>query len=214
MSAPETYVAPEAGQVIDRFSRSSRWVHWLTAIFMFSCILTAAILYNGSLAVMVAHRYLVEQIHVYSGIALPLPLIVGVVSRAYRDDARRLNRFTSRDWAWLRSRTRRDGRIEVGKFNAGQKLNAALSAGSIGVLLITGLVMYLTKLTPLSWRSGATFMHDWFALAVGLLVVGHILMAAKDPHAMAGMRTGRVPLRWARREHAAWAREVAGDPES
>ena len=45
----------------------------------------------------------------YSGFALPVPLIVGIVSRAYRDDARRLNRFTSRDWAWLRSRTRRDG---------------------------------------------------------------------------------------------------------
>ena len=45
-------------------------------------------------------------------------------------------------------------------------------------------------------------MHDWFALAVGLLVVGHIVMATKDPHAMTGIRTGRVPLRWARREHA------------
>jgi len=29
---------------------------------------------------------------------------------------------------------------------------------------------------------------------------------------MTGIRTGRVPLRWARREHAVWAREVAGDP--
>jgi formate dehydrogenase subunit gamma len=55
-------------------------------------------------------------------------------------------------------------------------------------------------------------VHDWFALAVGLLVVGHIVMASKDPQAMAGMRSGRVPLRWARREHGAWAREVAGDP--
>ena len=72
--------------------------------------------------------------------------------------------------------------------------------------------MYFTGLTPLSWRSGATFVHDWFALGVGLLVVGHIVMATKDPHAMTGIRTGRVPLRWARREHAAWAREVAGDP--
>lgn len=212
MSAPETGVPLEAGQMIDRFGRTSRWVHWLTATLMTSCILTAAVLYNGSIAVIVGHRYLVEQIHVYSGFALPVPLIVGVVSRAYRNDVRRLNRVTSRDWAWLRSRTRRDGTIEVSKFNAGQKLNAALSAGSIGVLLLSGSVMYFTNLTPLPWRSGATFVHDWYALAVGMLVLGHIVTATKDPHAITGMRTGRVPLRWARREHGAWAREVAGDP--
>jgi formate dehydrogenase subunit gamma len=212
MSAPETGAPPETGQTIDRFSRGSRWVHWLTATFMLTCILTAAVLYNSSIAIMIGHRYVVEQIHVYSGFALPVPLIVGIVSRGYRDDARRLNRFTSRDWAWLRSRTRRDGRIQVGKFNAGQKLNAALSAGSIAVLLVSGVTMYFTNLAPLPWRSGATFMHDWFALAVGLLVVGHILMAFKDPYAMAAMRTGKAPLRWARREHGAWAREVAGDP--
>ena len=141
---------PRRDRLIDRFSRGSRWVHWLTATFMISCILTAAVLYNSSMAVFIGHRYVVEQIHVFSGIALPVPLVLGIISRSYRDDVRRLNRFAPRDWAWLRSRTRRDGTIEVGKFNAGQKLNAALSAGSIGVLLVSGLVMYLTKLTPLS----------------------------------------------------------------
>jgi len=211
MSAPEVDALPEVGQTVARFGLSSRWVHGLTATSMIICILTAAILYNGSIAVLVGHRYVVEQIHVLSGFALPVPLVVGIVSRSYRDDARRLNRFAPRDWAWLRSRTRRDGTIEVGKFNAGQKLNASLSAGSIGVLLVSGCVMYFARLTPLAWRSGATFVHDWFALAVGLLVVGHLVMAAKDPDAMTGIRTGRVPLRWARREHAAWAREVAGD---
>jgi formate dehydrogenase subunit gamma len=169
------------------------------------------VLYNGSLAVLVGHRYLVEQIHLWSGLAMPVPLLAGIASRSYRDDARRLNRFTDRDWAWLRSKTRRDGTIEVGKFNAGQKLNASLSAGSIAVLLLSGSVMYLTNLTPLAWRSGATFVHDWFALAVGLLVVGHVAMALRDPHALTGIRTGRVPLRWAVREHAAWAREVSGE---
>jgi len=214
MSAPDVGPAPETGQTVTRFGLGSRWVHGLTAALMISCILTAAVLYNGSIAVLVGHRYVVEQIHVFSGLALPVPLVVGLVSRSYRDDTRRLNRFTSRDWAWLRSRTRRDGTIEVGKFNAGQKLNASLSAGSIGALLLSGSVMYVTGLTPLAWRSGATFVHDWFALGLGLLVVGHLVMATKDPHALTGIRTGRVPLRWARREHAAWAREVAGDPPS
>ena len=212
MSAPDLRTPQGSAKVVDRFSRASRWVHWSTAGLMMTCILTAAVLYNGALAVLVGHRYVVEQIHVWSGIALPVPLVAGIASRDYRDDTRRLNRFTPRDWAWLRSRTRRDGTIEVGKFNAGQKVNASLSAGAIGVLLISGVTMYLTNLAPLSWRSGATFMHDWFALALGLLVAGHVVMAAKDPYAMTGMGTGRVPLAWARREHGAWAREVAGDP--
>jgi formate dehydrogenase subunit gamma len=178
---------------------------------MLVSILTAAVLYNGSLALLVGDRHVVEVVHVYAGYALPAPILIGLLSRAYRADLTRLNRFTPSDWRWLRSRTRRDGAIRVGKFNAGQKLNASLSAGSIAVLLLSGSVMYLTNLTPLAWRSGATFVHDWFALAVGLLVVGHVAMALRDPHALTGIRTGRVSLRWAVREHAAWAREVSGE---
>jgi len=192
-----------------RFSRSVRLIHRLTAVLTLTCILTAALLYVSALQVLVGHRHLVELLHVYSGFALPVPLLAGLVSRAYRADLRLLNRFGPRDWRWLRSRTRRDGRITVGKFNAGQKLNGALSAGAIAVLLLSGTVMYFTGLTRISWRTGATFVHDWFALALGLLVAGHIAFAMRDPDALRGMRTGVVPLTWARREHGDWAEEQA-----
>ncbi|HEX3823339.1 MAG TPA: cytochrome b/b6 domain-containing protein [Mycobacteriales bacterium] len=197
-----------------RFSLAVRLVHAATAALLIVCIATAAILYNGSLAVFFGDRYVVEQVHVWCGFALPVPIIVGLVSRAYRLDLGRLNRFTSLDWKWLRSRHRRDGSIPVGKFNAGQKLNGALSAGAIGALLASGIVMYFTNVFRLSWRSGATFVHDWFALGLGLLVVGHVLYALRDPQAMTSMRTGRAPLRWARREHDEWAEEVAGADEA
>jgi formate dehydrogenase subunit gamma len=193
-----------------RFSLAVRLVHAATAALLIVCIATAAVLYNGSLAVFFGDRYVVEQIHVWSGFALPVPLLLGLLSRTYRLDLGRLNRFTSLDWRWLRSRRRREGSIPVGKFNAGQKLNGALSAGAIGALLASGTVMYFTNVFRLSWRSGATFVHDWFALGLGLLVVGHILYALRDPDAMKSMRTGRVPLRWARREHGAWAEELVG----
>ena len=193
-----------------RFSLAVRLVHTATAALMIVCIATAAILYNGSLAVIFGDRYVIAQIHVWCGFALPAPLIIGLLSRTYRLDLRRLNRFSSLDWQWLRSRRRREGDIPVGKFNAGQKLNGALSAGAIGVMLMSGSVMYFTNVFRLSWRSGATFVHDWVALALGLLVVGHMLFAFRDPTAMASMWTGRVPLRWARRQHGAWAEEQAG----
>jgi formate dehydrogenase subunit gamma len=191
-----------------RFSRPVRWVHGLTGVLMLVCIATAAVLYNGSLQVLVGHRPVVEQVHVWCGFALPVPLVAGLVSGSYRADLRRLDRFTPHDWRWLRSRSRRDGRIPVGKFNAGQKVNGALSAGAIAVLLLTGVVMYDTGLTSDAWRTGATLMHDWFSLAAGLLVVGHIGFALRDPIAMRSLRTGTVPRRWARAEHGAWADEV------
>ncbi|GAA1809443.1 hypothetical protein GCM10009795_063560 [Nocardioides hankookensis] len=146
--------------------------------------------------------------HVWSGLALPVPMLAGALSAAYRADVRRLNRFTPADWQWLRSKERRDGTIRVGKFNAGQKINSWLVAGATGVLLGTGVLMYWTGLVRLSWRSGATFVHDWSALALGLLVLGHVVYALRDPEARRGMRTGRVSTRWARREHAAWADEL------
>jgi formate dehydrogenase subunit gamma len=198
---------PDA-QRLARFSRVEHAVHRAVAILMLTSIGTAAILYNGFLAVPVGHRRLVKLVHVYSGFALLVPIIIGAVSAAYRADLRRLNRLTTSDWRWLRSRTRRDGSIPVGKFNAGQKLNAALSVGSIVVLLATGIVMYEPDLTRLSWRTGASFVHDWFALAVGLLVIGHISYALRDPESRRGMRTGTVSASWAQAHHSEWAAET------
>ena len=193
---------------VPRFSRAERVIHRTTAILMTVCILTAAVLYNGPISILVGHRHLVELIHVYCGFALPVPMLLGTASFAYRADLRRLGHFTPADRRWLRRRARRDGTVTVGKFNAGQKLNASLACGSILVLLGTGVLMYFVGLAPLPWRSGATFVHDWFALAVGLLVVGHVFFALKDPEARRGMRTGLVSRSWARTEHAGWLHDL------
>lgn len=205
------------GDTVDvhRFVLAERLVHRTLAVLMVVCIVTAAILYNGALMMAVGHRQVVETIHVWCGFALPVPLLLGAASKAYRADVEILNRFTRADWRWLRSRSRRNGSIPVGKFNAGQKVNSWLVAGSTGVLLGTGVLLYWPDLVRLSWRAGATFVHDWFALGLGLLVVGHVVYAMRDPEARRGMRTGRVSRSWARAEHGAWADEVtsAGPPE-
>jgi formate dehydrogenase subunit gamma len=193
---------------LPRFDRAARWVHATVGVLVLGCTATAAVLYNSSLAVLVGHRHLVELVHLWCGWALPVPLLAGLASAGYRADLRRLDRFTGHDWRWLRSRTRRDGRIPVGKFNAGQKLNAALSAGALAVLLLTGTLMHLTGLAPVAWRTGATLVHDWSSLALGLLVIGHVSFALRDPVAMRSLRTGTVPPWWARREHGAWAAEL------
>lgn len=200
---------PASGrQSVPRFSRSVRAVHWALAVLVTVLLLTAAVLYNGSLSLLVGHRHAVELVHVCAGLALPVPFLLGLLSRAFRADLGRLDRFLPDDWRWLRSRTRRDGTIRVGKFNAGQKVNAALTAGALPVLLATGVLMQFPGLVRVSLRTGATLVHDWFALGLGLLVLGHTWFALRDRDALRGMCTGRVPIRWARAEHAAWAAEV------
>lgn len=72
--------------------------------------------------------------------------------------------------------------------------------------------MYFPSLVRLSWRTGSTFVHDWFALAIGLLILGHIRFAGKDPESRVGMRTGSVSVGWAREHHSGWAAEQTQSP--
>ncbi|WEH42648.1 cytochrome b/b6 domain-containing protein [Streptomyces sp. NBC_01218] len=190
-----------------RFSPAERWVHRTTAWLTLVCVATAAFLYVPELAQLVGRRRLVVTVHQWSGLLVPLPLLAGLGSRALRADLSRLNRFAPHDRQWLRAARRRDHRPAsrpAGKFNAGQKLWAAWIAGALLVMLGTGLLMWFTGLSPLVLRTGATFVHDWLALAVGLVVAGHITKALADPEARRGMRTGSVERLWARREHPLW----------
>ncbi|WP_369388272.1 cytochrome b/b6 domain-containing protein [Streptomyces sp. CG1] len=198
--------APPSARV-HRFSRAERWVHRTTAALMGVCVATAAVLYIPQLAVMVGRRELVVRIHECAGLALPVPVLLGLASRAFRADLRFLNRFGPHDRLWLRAALVRDKRRSsrpAGKFNAGQKVYAAWIAGATLVMLGTGLLMWFTHLAPLVWRTSATFVHDWLALTIGVVLAGHIGMALGDPEARRGLRTGRVSREWAEQEHPLW----------
>src|SRR5690349_16864630 len=162
---------------LPRFSRGTRWVHRATAVLMGVAIATASALYLEPIAVAVGHRHLVALVHVVAGMLLPVPLLVGLVDRALRRDLSELNRFQPVDSAWLRDRDRRSGGHPVGKFNAGQKVNAALAAAGVLVLLGTGTIMWWPQMWPLFLRTGATFVHDWVAFFVLILVAGHLWFA-------------------------------------
>lgn len=206
-TAATTPPPPEPPGRVTRFSPAERLVHRATAALMLLCVATAACLYVPVLAELVGRRRLVVTLHQWSGLLLPAPFLLGLASRPFRRDLRRLNRFGPHDRAWLRAalRRRRGPRDRpAGKFNAGQKLYAAWIAGAVLVMLGTGLLMWFTDLAPLVWRNGATFVHDWLALTIGVVLAGHIRLALADPEARRGMRSGSVGRPWARREHPLW----------
>ena len=100
----------------------------------------------------------------------------------------------------------------MGKFNAGQKLNAIFVAGCIPVMLVTGAVMRWFDPFPIAWRTGATFVHDWLAIALLLVIVGHIGKALADPISLRAMWRGHVPARHAERHHPRWWAELESRP--
>ncbi|MFF0291233.1 cytochrome b/b6 domain-containing protein [Streptomyces sp. NPDC005262] len=201
---------PERSGRILRFGRAERLVHRTTGWLMLLCLSTAACLYLAPLAQLVGRRHLVATVHEWSGILLPAPFLLGLVSPSFRAALRRLNRFAVYDKQWLRAVRRHvtsPAARPAGKFNAGQKLYAGWIAGAVLVMMSTGLLMWFTGvLQPIS-RTSAIFVHDVLAWAIVLVLIGHMRMAYRDPQARLGMRTGFVERKWARTWHPQWLEE-------
>ncbi|MFD6138039.1 cytochrome b/b6 domain-containing protein [Promicromonospora sp. NPDC060271] len=192
-----------------RFSPAERAVHRATGLLFAVCLLTAAALYVAPVAQLVGRRHVVETLHEWSGLLLPVPVLLGLWSQAFRADLRRIDRFTGQDRAWLASLRTTDphrGRL-AGKFNAGQKLWASWLAGAVLVMLGTGLLLWFKFALGFVPRAGVVLVHDIGAYALVIVVAGHVLKALADPEARRGMRTGAVRQSWAAREHALWLDE-------
>jgi formate dehydrogenase subunit gamma len=129
-----------------------------------------------------------------------------------RRDLRRVNRWTRDEIAWLWALGRKAPQV-VDKFNPGQKLNSIFVGGAIVVMLATGIVLKWFQFFPVSWRMGATFVHDILALAIFVVVAGHIAFALAHPESMRSMVKGWVTERWAARHAPGWLREESGETE-
>jgi formate dehydrogenase subunit gamma len=161
----ETTLPPS--DLVRRFTPAQRWLHLSFGLLMAVLIVTAAFLYVDPLSQLVGRRALLAGIHFWVGLLLPLPLLFAVLSSpAFRADAARLNRFQPADWQWLRRAMRLDVTGPSGKFNAGQKLNSAFVLGATIIMFVTGLMLHFFEPLPDNVRTGATFVHDMFALAV------------------------------------------------
>lgn len=191
-----------------RFDRVQRSAHWANALLFGILMATALPLYFGSLADIVGRRHLIAQIHLWAGIALPIPMVVSLIGpwgARMRRDARRINRWSREEIRWLRSLGRTS--TELDKFNPGQKLNAIFTAGVIVVMLATGSMLQWFRFFPVTWRTGATFVHDVFAFAIFFVVFGHLAFALTHPQSMRSMIKGWVTENWAARHAAAWLKE-------
>ncbi|MGH3009756.1 MAG: cytochrome b/b6 domain-containing protein [Gaiellaceae bacterium] len=197
--------AVRAGYV-RRFSRTERTLHWVNALGFFLLLATGLILYLPSLSADVGRRPLIKDVHFWGGIGWVGALILVAVlgdRRGVLRLARELDTFEPEDVNWL---TRRRPR-EQARFNAGQKLNAALTAAFLILFLVSGLLLWEGEQDTRFRFASTVVLHDGLLYASLALLLGHLYLALIHPatrHALRGITLGTVREDWARRHHARW----------
>jgi formate dehydrogenase subunit gamma len=191
-----------------RFSRTERVLHWVNALGFLVLLASGLVLYLPSLSVLVGRRPLVKDVHFWSGVgwvsALVLIALLGD-RRGLLRTARELDAFSADDRRWLRG-----GRTPQGRFNAGQKVNAALTAAFTLLFAVSGLLLWLGERDTRFRFASTVLLHDGLVYVSLVLLVGHLYLALIHPatrHALRGMVRGTVDAEWAERHHAGWTPE-------
>jgi formate dehydrogenase subunit gamma len=163
------------------------------------------VLYVPRLSELVARRPLVKDLHIYTALTwIALLAIIVVVGdrRGLRRTLRELDLFDDDDRLWLRRKPRPQGR-----FNAGQKVHAALVAAFACLFAVSGLLLWLGERdTRFRWAS-TIVLHDGLMYASLVLLMGHLYLALIYPatrHALRGITVGTVRRDWALEHQRKW----------
>ncbi len=197
-------MAPRAGYV-RRFSRTERALHWVHASAFFVLLGTGLVLYLPRLSELVGRRPLMKDVHFYTGVAWAGAILAVAAMgdrRGLRRTMRELNLFDSDDRRWLLGR-----RAPQGRFNAGQKLNAALTASFAILFFVTGLLLWYGERDTRFRLPSTILVHDALMYASLVIVAGHLYLSLLHPstrHALRGMTLGNVSEEWVREHHAKW----------
>jgi len=192
---------------VPRFSRVERLLHWVNALGFFFLLATGLILYLPSLSELVSRRQTIQSLHFWAGVGwlCALAAVVLLGGRRLLATARELEQFDRDDLRWLRGR-----RAPQGRFNAGQKINAVLTAAFAVLFGVSGLLLWFGERDTRFRFASTVILHDGLMYVSLALLVGHLYLALIHPatrHALRGMTLGDVRVEWAARHHAKWQPE-------
>jgi len=192
---------------VPRFSRIERLLHWVNALGFFFLLVTGLILYVPRLSILVSRRQMIQSIHFWGGVgwlgALALVLVLG--GRRLLATARDFDAFDRDDLRWLRGQ-----KAPQGRFNAGQKINAIITAAFAVLFGVSGLLLWFGEQDTRYRFASTVILHDGLMYVSLFLLVGHLYLTLIHPatrHSLRGMTLGTVRGDWATRHHAKWRPE-------
>jgi formate dehydrogenase subunit gamma len=189
-----------------RFGRTERHLHTIHGAGFTAMLATGLVLYVPFLAQIVSDRPLVKAAHLVAAVTwLTALVLVGVVGdrTALQRTRREIERLDGDDIRWLRHR-----KAPQGRFNAGQKLHAAVQAGLALLFVVSGVLLWLGEHDTTLRLPGTLALHDAAMFLGGMLVSGHVYIALSKPGALGGIVRGTVSKAYAREHHPKWAQET------
>ncbi len=186
-------------------------MHWVHATAFVILLGSGLCLYLPTLAEAVGRRPLLKSIHLYTAVAWAIALVAVVAAGdrgSLRSTLREIDTFDRDDRDWLRRRPAPQGRL-----NAGQKLNAIITAAFAVLFSVTGILLWYGERDTRFRFAQTILIHDWLMYASFWLFIGHLYLSLIHPktrHALSGITRGSVDAKWARVHHAKWAAEVEG----
>jgi formate dehydrogenase subunit gamma len=175
------------------------------ALAFFVLLATGVALYVPALTEAFGSRELLRNVHLVTAVGWALALVAVFVlgdRRALRATMRELDAFDEDDREWLRTFDAPQGR-----FNAGQKLNAAVTAAFAVLFAVSGFFLWYGARDNDFSSPSAILLHDGLTLLAVVLVAGHLYLTLLHPstrHSFRGMTLGTVRADWARERHPKW----------
>ena len=202
----ETNATAARPRYVRRFTLTERLLHWVHASAFFALLATGLCLYIPALATTFGDRPLLKDIHFYTAISWAGAMLMIIAlgnRRALRATLREIDLFDRDDRRFLAGRTH----SPQGRFNAGQKVNAIVTAAFATLFFVSGMLLWLGERNTDIRLEGTLYLHDALMYLSVVIVLGHLYLALinrSTRHSLRGMTLGTVREDWARAHHSKW----------
>jgi formate dehydrogenase subunit gamma len=201
---------------VDRYTPGARINHWITATCLVLLALSGLALFHPILFFLTGlfgGGQATRAIHPWIGVVLFFSF-AGLFLRFWR-----LNLWRGADTTWLArinevlgNRDHEDpDLVEIGKYNAGQKVVFWAMTLLILVLIGSGLVIwdqYFSDYTSITQKRWAVLVHSLAAVTIICVWIVHVYAAIWVRGTIPAMTRGRVTGGWAWRHHRKWLRDL------
>ena len=215
MRAAEQLQGATPRDAVPRHPHGERLAHWAVAVCYVALFLSGLALFHPFffwLSALFGGAGLMRVLHPFVGAAFAV-LFYAYALRLVRD-----NMFLTGDTTWLKAMpaymNKQGEEVAVpGKYNAGEKIMYWSMIWVIGLLLVSGILMwrpYFAPSIPVSLRRIAGVLHAVMAFVMFVGIGIHIYAAYWTKGAIRAMTRGYVSRAWARVHHPGWYAKVAG----